>query len=83
MEFENGFPPDDPYAAEYVDHGDLSPDVSPDEWEWEQKQIARIQEEQEVEDLLFEMMMDWYDQQKEANLVNWGAESLDDVDHDQ
>jgi hypothetical protein len=83
MEFENGFPPDDPYAAEYVDHGDLSPDVSPDEWEWEQKQIARIQEEQEVEDLLFEMMANWYDQQKEANLVNWGAESLDDVDHDQ
>ena len=77
MEFENGFPPDDPYAAEYVDHGDLSPDV-----DWEQEQIARIQDEQDVEDLLFEMMMDWYDQQKEANLVNWGAESLDEVDHD-
>ncbi len=54
-----------------------------DEFEQEQEQIARIQDEQDLEDRLFEMMMDWYDQQREANLVNWGAESLDDVDHDQ
>jgi hypothetical protein len=27
MEFENGFPPDDIYAAEYVDEGDLSPNI--------------------------------------------------------
>jgi hypothetical protein len=81
MEFENGFPPDDIYAAEYVDHGDLSPDV--DEYDLEQEQFARIQDEIDVEDRLYEMMMDWYDQQKEANLVNWGVENLDDVDHDQ
>ena len=38
-----------------------------DEFEQEQAEIARIQDEQEVEDRLFEMMMDWYN---------------DEVDHD-
>jgi len=57
MEFENGFPSDDIYSPEYVDEGDLSPDV---DWEWEQS--ARIQDEQDVEDLLTEMMVDWHEQ---------------------
>ena len=55
----------------------------PDEFDLEQEQFARIQEEQDVEDRLIEMMVDYYEQQREANLVNWGAEYLDEVDHDQ
>jgi len=42
---------------------------------WELRQLD--------EDYWYDRMTDWYDQQKEANLVNWGAESLDEVDHDQ
>jgi hypothetical protein len=34
------------------------------EWEWEQQQSARIQDEQDVEDRLIEMMVDWHEQQE-------------------
>jgi len=48
-----------------------------------QAHYARIMDEIEAEDRVYEIMCDWYDQQKEANLVNWGVENLDEVGHDQ
>jgi hypothetical protein len=46
-----------------------------EEFDWERKQAARIQDEQDVEDRLIEMMAEWYDE--------WGCESLEEADHDQ
>ncbi len=37
---------------------------------------------EDYEAWLAERQADFLDQQKEANLVNWGTESLDEVDHD-
>jgi len=54
----------------------------PVEYDLKQAYYARM-DEIEAEDRVYEMMCDWYDQQKEANLVNWGVENLDEVGHDQ
>jgi len=41
---------------------------------WELRQLD--------DDYWYELQMNFEDMQKEANLVSWGVENLDEVDHD-
>jgi len=65
MEFENGFPPDDIYSPEYVDHGDLSPDVS-------HQELSPDEE--------YELWCHYWDMQREQLLAAWGVESLEELE---
>jgi hypothetical protein len=53
-----------------------------DEFEIYQDDLEAWELRQLDDDYWYELQMNFEDMQKEANLVSWGAEYLDEVDHD-